>query len=354
MPHARGKNEQMSEKIYQLAIVIVMWNIFFFLIFIDSESRINGRQQNAITSQCAIHRMNHAAEFTAFWINLNSSTERRAFMTNMLSKSGFHHVRVPAFAPGAEYKRHLKNLRKPCKRNTDIDIAVIMSHLRAIHTAIYHDPRSSPYALVLEDDVRFLFSLDLRVLLASAPSDFAILQLTTSNVEALNLLWERHMQQDEWYRVHWRNCTRNGKTYLFWSAQAYLIHKPLLKPFIDSVITMDAQKRPIGYTIQNSFYPEECKRPCVLAQCLFADSYIYAGGSPTFVSTVPLVTGARIGMNSTIHPLEVKSHRSGFAKIRALAQQMRAQLQQQRQAGDSRVGLGVVPSYIQYQEPIPC
>ena len=39
--------------------------------------------------------------------------------------------------------------------------------------------------------------------------------------------------------------------------------------------------------------------PCVLANCLFADTYIYQLLGPTYVSTIPLVIGGKIG---TIDP----------------------------------------------------
>lgn len=196
-----------------------------------------------------------------------------------------------------------------------------MSHLRAIHAAIYRDPSPSPYALILEDDVRFLFSVNFTALIRSAPKDFGILQLTTSNTEALDLLWGQLGRGQHWVPTHWRNATKNGKTYLYWSAQAYVIQKSVVRPFVDLAVRSD------GYRIHNSFYPESCRRtekdPCVLAFCLFSDSYIYAAAQPSYVSTAALVTGGRIGWNSTIHPLEVNSHRAGFAKIRSQAAQLR-------------------------------
>eukprot|EP01039_Chlorochromonas_danica_P005231 gene5233-5764_t len=264
---------------------------------------------------------------TAFWINLPDSVDRREHMISTLSLHGFkHHHRIEAWTPqSVNFKQQVQILAKPCKRNTDTDVAVIASHMRAIHTAIYHDPQPhSPYALILEDDIRFLFAINFTALITSAPQDFAILQLTTSNAEALDFLWGRYSQGDQWYPVHWRNSTRNGKTYLFWSAQGYLIQKAVMKSMLDDIIEMNAEKEITAYKISNSFYPERCRRPCVLAFCLFSDTYIYSLGKPTYVTTLSMITGARIGWNSTIHPLEVNSHRSGFSKMRSLAHQFRS------------------------------
>jgi hypothetical protein len=69
------------------------------------------------------------------------------------------------------------------------------------------------------------------------------------------------------------------------------------------------------------------KRPCIRSNCLFADSYIYAGGNPTYISTIPLITGAKIGLNSTIHQEEVDFHREGFQKIRQITQNVKQILQ---------------------------
>ena len=103
--------------------------------------------------------------------------------------------------------------------------------------------------------------------------------------------------------------------------QAYLINKKVVKPFIDDVITVGPGGEK-SFKIINSFYPNECKRtkeyPCVLANCLFADSYIYSGAGPTYVTKIPLFTGASVAMKSTVHDDHVPAHKEGFSKINTL------------------------------------
>ncbi|RYG67514.1 hypothetical protein EON64_07270 [archaeon] len=285
---------------------------------------------------------NKSQSITAYWINLDSSIERKTHMESVFRKMQLPHVRVPAIlAESADYVMKLKSLKKPCKRNTNRDIAVVMSHLFAIHTALYHDPSpASPYALILEDDVRFLFSIDFPALISTAPKDFGVLQLTTSNTEALELLWDQYSkgQQTErgtryWRKTHWQDTTKNGKTFMYWSAQAYVINKQQVKSFIDDVVTSNAKGLVVGFRIHNSFFPQECRRtradPCIVSFCLFSDSYIYAGTGEEgghYVSTIPLVTGGKVGLNSTVHQLEVSAHRAGFTKIRSIASQFRQNL----------------------------
>ena len=99
--------------------------------------------------------------------------------------------------------------------------------------------------------------------------------------------------------------TRDKRFPLYWSAQAYLINKKAIKAFIDDVIvstpgtsTSTSTTTSLSFKIINSFFPKDCQRtrenPCILANCLFSDSYIYSGGGPTYVSHIPLFTGNTI------------------------------------------------------------
>ena len=138
----------------------------------------------------------------------------------------------------------LKMLEKPCKRNTVRDIAVIMSHLSAMHTAIFHVNKNSSrhsnimldeFALIVEDDVRFLYEVDFQGLISTAPKPFGILQLSTSNVEAIKSLWGKYkrlhtsqdvnlnLQSSLWQRNRWNDLTKNKRYPLYWSAQVLLV-----------------------------------------------------------------------------------------------------------------------------------
>jgi hypothetical protein len=271
---------------------------------------------------------------TTFWLNSNDDQQRTDYMHHMLPKIGLtRNVRVSAITPNSdEYK--IIELEKPCKRNTDRDIAVILSHLKAIYQAIYHDPSTAnDYALIIEDDIRFVYSLNLTNLIQSAPPNFGILQLTTSNHEAVKYLWNDFSHADSadssfWYLTNWKNTSKNGKEYLFWSAQAYIIHKTILKPIIDNIVLPPTvqessnNNQSLSFRIVNSFFPNQCffttKRPCILANCLFADTYIYSIGQPTYISKIPFVTGGKVGLNSTIHQIHVQKHKEGFSMIKSI------------------------------------
>lgn len=269
---------------------------------------------------------------TVFWINLPENKDRADHTNHLLHKHGFFHSKkVDAISPNSpEY--NLKLLEKPCKRNTDRDIAVILSHLKAIYHALNEDPQpDNPFALIIEDDIRFMYSINFTDLILSAPRDFGILQLTTSSPDAIQMLlnipktdqqlhnFHFQTESEYWHKVNWKDTTKNKKEYLFWSAQAYIIQKSILRTAMKYVV-QEKERSSLSFKVVNSFFPNQCSfeesRPCVLANCLFADTYIYSLGKPTYVSRIPLVTGSKVGLNSTIHQGQVEFHKEGFSSIR--------------------------------------
>ena len=219
-----------------------------------------------------------------YWINLESNIVRKQYMENKLKENGFlKQTRIVAITPNSPQFDVIK-LQKPCKRNTDKDIAVILSHLTAMYYAV-HDTSTivssksssgfniDDYALILEDDVDMLHQLNFTALIQSAPKDFGILQLVTSNEEAINSLWSSYKEMNTvnsntihqplrsnrneainiltdltinmsdsykkyWVYNPWTSLTRDKRTILYWSTQAYLINKKVIKPFIDDVIVV--------------------------------------------------------------------------------------------------------------------
>lgn len=319
-----------------------------------------------------------------YWINVQDSNLRRQYMRSYLESLNLEHRRVIAVSPSSP-TYNVTKLQKPCKRNTEKDISTILSHLKAIHTAVYSNESyvhrcrhrnlkkgsrnkkhasnngessidMSDYALIMEDDVKFIYQLNFKSLILSAPRDFGILQLSTSNEEALHKLWSTftansnigsaHFEgksvseqnnireqfesntssSNRWTYNHWNSQTADKKTTLYWSAQAYIINKRVVKPFIDDVIDTWSNGT-MSFKIINGFNPKFCQRsknfPCILANCLFADTYIYAGGGPTYVSHIPLFTGADVGLKSDIHQDQVGVHKVGFDAIDAITNQIR-------------------------------
>ena len=85
----------------------------------------------------------------AYWINLDERVQRRVFMESQLRDIGLNHKRISAITPSSP-RFNITALEKPCKRNTNKDLAVILSHLVSIREAIYDVDGDANYALILE------------------------------------------------------------------------------------------------------------------------------------------------------------------------------------------------------------
>lgn len=293
-----------------------------------------------------------------FWINMAESVSRRMYMEKLLSSASTKLMgigkseRVQAITP-SDPKFNISMLEMPCKRNTPRDLAVILSHLTAMYRAVHDNStygNTSKYALILEDDVAFTLHTDFMKLILSAPLEFGILQLISSCREAVNLMWRQFMKSDGrelWTYNHWTNTTKDRRYPLFWSAQAYIINKSVVKGFLDDVITMHSNGS-LSFKIINSFFPKHCtrtpKRPCILANCLFSDSYIFAGAGPTYVSNIPIFNGGDIGRVSTIHQEQVERvHLPAFDLIRQTVHSLKEQVEKSLASSGNR---GTLPPYI--------
>ena len=297
-----------------------------------------------------------------YWISSPKGKERRRYMEKQLRDIGLSQraYRINAILPSSS-SFNITRLETPCKRNTKKDAACVVSHLKAIYTAIYnpYNQRNmtskwgsgssladSEYALILEDDVEFKFKVNFRELIRSvSDKNFGILQLVTSNIEAVDSLWDSFgdgAPDAYWSLSKWSDRSRDGKTALYWSTQAYIINKRVVRALIDDVIDeyigirilliYSASYLPptflyvdlrghikISFKLISSFSVNNCRRtkkyPCVLCNCLFADSYIYSGAGPTYVSKLPLFNGADVGLTSEMHSDHISVHSTAFNRI---------------------------------------
>lgn len=135
------------------------------------------------------------------------------------------------------YRVILSSLFGRRKTNKLKEIGCTISHLFAIRQAVYDTTSNSKYALIIEDDVQFLFNIDWDALAASAPKNFGILQLFNSNKDTLGLRWDDYLSNK-----------KKGKDFLwvekwprqpvaYWSTCAFLINRAVMKPIIDVILT---------------------------------------------------------------------------------------------------------------------
>lgn len=332
------------------------------------------RQQPTLTSPGSSSTPITATE--VFWINMDKSKDRRKHMQAHLDAAGYLNRRVKGLSiaydlyfptdiktnwdkigakimtdedipPRHSAKKFLQRigagtegprnytyvvagLLGRSKKNSLKEVGCTASHLEAMRQAIYNNRSSSPYALIMEDDVFIPFNIDFDKLAQSAPTqDFGILQLFNSNEESMHSSWMQYVKKRNlWMESHQKQAAS------FWSTCAYLINREVMRPIIDKIAYEDrgwiylkivagivkpcrpkhsacCEPQP-PYSFRFIHEP-----PCIWAAKGFqADSFIYALAK-TYVLTIPIITNSAAGNQSTFHQDHVVSvHQSAFARQR--------------------------------------
>ena len=145
-----------------------------------------------------------------YYINLKSSVDRDIMIRRHLSHFNYPYFRVDAVTVGSNKYVNLTSAHHPCelpteplifntsfstferirvnklcvaKRNTIKEIAVTLSHVKAVYTAITSN-NSYPYAMIMEDDLQIQFDVDFDALIRLFPPDFGIIQTFVINFRA--------------------------------------------------------------------------------------------------------------------------------------------------------------------------
>lgn len=145
-----------------------------------------------------------------------------------------------------------------------------------------------------------------------------------------------------WKARQWNDFSRNGRSALYWSAQAYIINRRVAWKFLADIVEINktpagfakevvfnasSTQNAMGFKLVNSFIGHACprrpERPCILGSCLFSYAYIFSAAQPAYVSQIPLFTGAKIGLESTLHSDQFADYKKAFTKIKAITNEMR-------------------------------
>lgn len=246
-----------------------------------------------------------------YWVNLEDSIRRRRYFERHLHETGFRGLRMHALTP-SEY-----TLVIPCYTKTPREIACIISHLAAIYHAINDPTDDSQYVLILEDDVIFQFNIDLDALVATAPKGFGILQMVTSSEHHIRKFWEEYKVDGKlWIKRDWNDG--------YWSTQAFLVNKAVVRSSIEEVVKIDANGALSFHLMAPAKMKQRCLSGCVTPFCLAADTYLYNQLGPTYTAKIPYFNGALVGSNSTIHQKNVNSHSKAFMQIDSVVDEARS------------------------------
>ena len=107
-----------------------------------------------------------------YWINVDESVYRYAFMKQQFDRLGIENSRVSAVTPSD--MKGLKILKSLDSKENDVEIAVTLSHIKAIKQG-YDD--GDEYFIVCEDDIYFPFTINFQKLINELPEDFEIFQM---------------------------------------------------------------------------------------------------------------------------------------------------------------------------------
>jgi GR25 family glycosyltransferase involved in LPS biosynthesis len=267
-----------------------------------------------------------------FYINLERSDQRRKFMEEQL-------MHMQHGQP--KFKRIRANNQNDAMRATNLvktlippnyhELGCLTSHLLAIWNAV-HDTKldpENPFAIIMEDDVEIQLDVNFMELVKSAPPNFGILQVTTSNSVEVGQMWEEYIVKANesvgpltdvaLTAALWRP---HGVFAGLWSTQAYIIQKSVVRGFIDRVVKLNSKNVPMITIIHpNKSNAQFCAIGrdvnCYLPFRLVADMYLYAAMTPVYSLKVPIFNGAVVGTNTTIptSPAKDAGARQNFIDI---------------------------------------
>lgn len=353
----------MLQKLSAPALAAFLFTIscFWRLVIVLAEPKVHKYFDD---DHCHWIKYDNAPEI--YYINMDRSVDRKNNMESHLSNVGLKHFRVRGVVYDEIYiPDDLEKYWRTawCKKDTDFvapskfevvkdkthqlfnytsimtglcgrgkgknqikELGCTTSHLMAMKQAIYSITAKSRYALIVEDDVRFPFSIDFDALVATAPPGFGILQLFNSNKDTLADSFQKYARDkaELWHE------SSNLK---FWSTCGYLIDREVMKPIIDAVNYFENgwQYFKVIAGIQGPCAPPDCctdgkfnqRAPCALASAGFqADSYLYSL-TKTYMISTPLIANGRGGDASTFHQDHVELlHKAAFKKQRQVINEM--------------------------------
>ena len=176
-----------------------------------------------------------------------------------------------------------------------------MSHLKAIYTAVHSTTTKSKYAIIMEGNIHMPISTDFSAIAESAPRDFGILQLMTTNPTHIPQMCAAYAKNASQL---WTKRTED-----MWSAGLYLINREKMRPIIDALIHIDpvcpdiTQYRLIAAKTKGTI-PAECSTSTPSLACIAYDRVVPDGFIYSLLTTYTLqlpIAYACSGPKSALH-----------------------------------------------------
>ena len=232
-----------------------------------------------------------------YWINLDTSLERRLFMENQFRKLHIENYRISAITPNllptilednppynCGYCDCVKNDFKDCP----VEYATVCSHLKAIWEGY---KSNEDYFIVCEDDIYFTFQINYDFIKTHFPKEFDIFQMMVISEGHTEIFYQRFFLSNSLI-IRYVPITP--------SAGFYLISRAGAKKILDLYLNPNSNK-------------------FNLSKCPFlklADVLIFQSVN-TIVSTFPLCI-FNINFKSQIHDHHFEAHNEAYEKIKEI------------------------------------
>jgi len=270
--------------------------------------------KNATDNGTFTDPLQHSESTPCYWINRAQDDLRRDMMMRWLAVAKMRHSRIEALTPNSLPR--FKILKHHRNTATIPEIACVASHLKAVQQA-YDD--GSPYALILEDDVRALYVYDYERIVGLAPDDWETLQLHVSNPPVIDRLGKIYRTLG----ALWQEWEKDN-----YSAGAYLINRRGMKKLIDLYCPADGRQDPIDLSM-------------IYAVNWVTSEFMLFKRTASYTITLPLFVHD-LTLESSINPGKLPLYEKGLAAIERVSSGVRDDLNAQNAGHDYPFAVGTL------------
>jgi GR25 family glycosyltransferase involved in LPS biosynthesis len=224
-----------------------------------------------------------------YWINIDTSCDRRTFMEEQFKNNKLDNERISAITPHdfdevLEDKRPLTCKHPGCVR-CEYEFACISSHIKAMIEGL--KDKNNEWFVVMEDDIVIPFNINYNKLISELPEDAQLVQLLILYGPTVKALYNLSVAHNIRF-IKWQ--------YLLPSTGMYIISREGAKILVGK------------YFKNNKYNFTECPYQVVADVALYSSINSYATTFPFAYPNIDLV--------SEIHPEHYEAHKQTYLEIK--------------------------------------
>lgn len=224
-----------------------------------------------------------------YWINIDRSRDRRAFMEEQFKKNSLDNTRISAITPSdfdevLEDKRPLTCKHPGCVR-CEYEYACISSHIKAMIEGL--KDASNDWFVVMEDDIVIPFDINYNDMIRALPKEAQLVQLLILYGPTVKTLYDIYVSHNVHF-IKWQ--------YLLPSTGMYIISR-------------EGAEILVGKYFKNNKYDfTACEYQVVADVALYSSINSFATTFPFAYPNIDLV--------SEIHPEHYEAHKQTYLDIK--------------------------------------